>query len=552
MKTHLVAADWKSDQVLARLCRHLVEGLDWSVSTQPNPNADLNVFFPYITWHGHATWKHTPIAAWFTHDDVDNRTKHQIWVEAAKRVDLRLTSARMYSDQLNSYGPTLLVTPPVEHDRFYPDVDRPQDLIHTPPRIGLSGMVYPGGRKGEHLVKQLVKTRPDWEVVASGRGWPCPCARYSPEGLGDFYRSLDVFVCTSLIEGIPLPPLEAMACGIPVVIPRGVGLLDELPDLQNVFRYERGNYEALELAIQQALDQPVNADSLVEVAGRYTVKQWCEDWYVSAVSLTNIDETPTDLPHWAHRSGVYYVAYGDPARDCAKRAIDSLHRWMPNLPAALASAKKLGSEDVAIRNDDEDIGGRSVKTKIYNLAPAEWDYVVYLDADTELVGRIDFILDALVAGWELVICTNPAQYHLVKEMRRPDNKDEIDELIKLLGSDELLQLNGGVFGFRRCERVARFFDRWHTEWTRYGKRDQAALDRALYAEPLRVLTLCRDWNCVTRYDQPSETTAITHYPLTARRWRGVVRGRLDSREAWAALHPEPDREPPPRKPEQDQ
>lgn len=37
------------------------------------------------------------------------------------------------------------------------------------------------------------------------------------EEMPDFYRSLDLFVCTSEMEGTPNPVLEAMACGVPVV-----------------------------------------------------------------------------------------------------------------------------------------------------------------------------------------------------------------------------------------------------------------------------------------------------------------------------------------------
>lgn len=46
------------------------------------------------------------------------------------------------------------------------------------------------------------------------------------EEMPDFYRNLDIFVCTSAMEGTPNPVLEAMACGIPVVS-SDVGIVNE-------------------------------------------------------------------------------------------------------------------------------------------------------------------------------------------------------------------------------------------------------------------------------------------------------------------------------------
>lgn len=66
----------------------------------------------------------------------------------------------------------------------------------------------PGWHSERHILKKLIK---DLDLNAKFVG-------YVPEHeLPYFYNSADVFVFPSLYEGFGLPPLEAMACGTPVV-----------------------------------------------------------------------------------------------------------------------------------------------------------------------------------------------------------------------------------------------------------------------------------------------------------------------------------------------
>lgn len=66
-----------------------------------------------------------------------------------------------------------------------------------------------------------------------------------------FYQSASVFVFPSLYEGFGLPPLEAMACGTPVVcshfssLPEVVGDAVVVVNPENVFDIARGMREAL-------------------------------------------------------------------------------------------------------------------------------------------------------------------------------------------------------------------------------------------------------------------------------------------------------------------
>jgi len=291
----------------------------------------------------------------------------------------------------------------------------------------------------------------------------------------------------------------------------------------------------LELSL---LDSELSTDALREVVSGYTEENWCSDHVQAFESMFGTDKNVSRLepePDRHGQRGVFYVAYGDPARRCAESAIQSFRQFMPDIPVALASDRPLNIGEIFVLNKDEDIGGRSVKTKIYDLSPREWQYIMYLDADTEVTADISFLFQLLEDDWDMVICKNPGKYHTIRYMERSDNKDECSYTYNLLGTDQLIQLNGGVFAFQRNERTHLFFDAWHEEWKRWGKRDQAALLRALFQNPVKLNVLTNVWNTITRYDSAESSAGILHYPMTARRWRGLIHDRLDSPTAWAQV-----------------
>jgi glycosyltransferase involved in cell wall biosynthesis len=120
----------------------------------------------------------------------------------------------------------------------------------APPRpvvFGVIGRVYNDGRKGEALVAAAVAD--GFRFVACGfRGrraramkrhqWPCPMP-YTIAERDAFYAAIDYLVVTSTEEGGPMPVLEAIARGVPVIAPN-VGWCWEFP----VLRYAIGYYAA--------------------------------------------------------------------------------------------------------------------------------------------------------------------------------------------------------------------------------------------------------------------------------------------------------------------
>ncbi len=127
------------------------------------------------------------------------------------------------------YEPDLfsLVT---EHERL--QARRNLGIPQTAHVIGTFGNAS-GVRKGVQLLIDTLRLLPDdheRHLVLAGRGWEqhlqalddaVTKVHHVPVEtsleLRERYAALDLYLCTSAIEGGPLPVLEALACGVPVV-----------------------------------------------------------------------------------------------------------------------------------------------------------------------------------------------------------------------------------------------------------------------------------------------------------------------------------------------
>ena len=392
MNVHIVCSMLETDRILPRLAHGPATATGWTVGPIADPEAGLNYYFPYLELRKAAPIG--PSAALFTHREDTLQGKVAVWKKHAAAVDFRITWAKQYADDLEQYGQTVRLTPPLDRDLFCP-AKQPNNRLLV---VGVSGYVYSGGRKGETLLKAVLGTPAaqslEWRAV--GRGWPIKTATIAFGGLPAFYQGLDLYVCPSLVEGIPYGPLEALACGIPIVIPTGVGILDELEDVVGVTRYEAGNAQAFAAAIEAAVDSirgvgdRIDREKLRDLTARFTLDGWVEG-HLEAFGEQS--ERSTHARQSDH--GIFVVAYGEPARDCAENLIASIRQHMPDTPVAVASDRPLSAADIYVASPDEDLGGRAAKTKMWNNAPAEWEYVLYLDADTELTAPIPFLFDAL-------------------------------------------------------------------------------------------------------------------------------------------------------------
>jgi glycosyltransferase involved in cell wall biosynthesis len=82
--------------------------------------------------------------------------------------------------------------------------------------------------------------------------------------LADYYRASDVCVQASREEGLGFSPLEALACGVPVVASAVGGLKDTIRDGETGWQVPVGDADALARAIAQVLDNPAEAARRVQ------------------------------------------------------------------------------------------------------------------------------------------------------------------------------------------------------------------------------------------------------------------------------------------------
>jgi glycosyltransferase involved in cell wall biosynthesis len=84
----------------------------------------------------------------------------------------------------------------------------------------------------------------------------------SNEELVDFYNLADVFVFPSLYEGFGVPPLEAMACGTPVICSDNSSIPEVVGDA--AYMFDANNPEQLKAAIRKVLTDGELYDKLIK------------------------------------------------------------------------------------------------------------------------------------------------------------------------------------------------------------------------------------------------------------------------------------------------
>jgi glycosyltransferase involved in cell wall biosynthesis len=201
----------------------------------------------------------------------------------------------------------------VDPARFFP----PREA-RAQGRLRLGAVARPGGSKGwpdlvaalDRLVAAFAAEALD-VVLASGEDLaphlpPALAPRITlVQPVGDdamraFYQSLDVFVFPSRAEGFGLPPLEAMACGVPVVTTECGGVRayadDTCARLVPV-----GDDAAIAAAADALLRDPAARRALasrgIEVAARHSLAHSMARWVTWLDTLTGAPGTAGGTGH---------------------------------------------------------------------------------------------------------------------------------------------------------------------------------------------------------------------------------------------------------------
>lgn len=146
----------------------------------------------------------------------------------------------IYSAVPDLPSPDAVISDGVDLERFSPRIEprAPGDTL----RVGWVGNSAWGKKSQGRDVKGYHRLFQPLMSVLEARGHALEPRVADPklspvrfEDMPDFYRDLDLFVCTSAMEGTPNPVLEAMACGIPIVS-TDVGIVSEaFGELQSAF-----------------------------------------------------------------------------------------------------------------------------------------------------------------------------------------------------------------------------------------------------------------------------------------------------------------------------
>jgi glycosyltransferase involved in cell wall biosynthesis len=152
--------------------------------------------------------------------------------------------------------------PPAQRKRLYRNNRKVILYIARNPNSGYKLKGYHDFHEAMKWVKRIYKGNFIVHMICTETPMPLPgipVRIFRPKTsyeMSRLYQTADLFVSTSWFEGFAIPPLEAMACGTPVVTTNSGGVLDFCQHLKNAFICQPKDPKSIARGILTMLSHP--------------------------------------------------------------------------------------------------------------------------------------------------------------------------------------------------------------------------------------------------------------------------------------------------------
>lgn len=231
----------------------------------PDNDADLNYHLPYHTlsdWPVAGGSKHVMVHTHMNPPDVERL------MTAAEKADAVVCMSFVGRQELIRLG--------VDPRKLHVIYSATGAFQYRRRVLGVVGYVQPNGRKREHILLDLAwqYDLSMYEFALVGTGWEQTANALRALGVAvteiqypddntlvNVYNHLDALIVTGHAEGGPLPALEAMAAGVPVISPRFGYPADLMADDDRFYQTAEELHEQLERLFEKSIEGHILARS---------------------------------------------------------------------------------------------------------------------------------------------------------------------------------------------------------------------------------------------------------------------------------------------------